>query len=63
MKKPEKIGLTESDVIESKEWLKLNTHRINFLIDNKLGVDVLNLVEAFLIAKLTPAFEGFDSQR
>lgn len=61
--KPEKIGLTKSEVSDSKEWLKQNTRRINFIINNRLGVDVLNLVEAFLIAKLAPVYEGFDSQR
>ena len=61
--KPEDIGLTKSDVADSKEWLKQNTQRINFIISSSLGVDVLNLVEAFLIAKLSPVYEGFDSQR
>lgn len=61
--KPEEIGLDKSDVTDSKEWLKQNTHRINFIINSSLGVDVLNLVEAFLIAKLSPVYEGFDSQR
>jgi len=61
--KPEKIGLTKADISNSKEWLKNNTRRINFIINNCLGVDVLNLVEAFLIAKLAPVYEGFESQR
>jgi hypothetical protein len=62
-KKPEIIGLVNSDVTDSKQWIKQNTQRINFIINNSLGVDVLNLIEAFLIAKLSPAYEGFDSQR
>jgi hypothetical protein len=62
-KKPELIGLVTSDVTDSKQWIKQNTQRINFIINNSLGVDVLNLVEAFLIAKLSPVYEGFDSQR
>lgn len=61
--KPEKIGLTKSELLDSKEWLKQNTQRINFIINSHLGVGVLNLVEAFLIAKLSPVYEGFDSQR
>jgi hypothetical protein len=60
---PEKIGLRKPDVANSKEWLKKNTQRINFIINSSLGVDVLNLVEAFLIAKFSPVYEGFDSQR
>ena len=62
-KKPELIGLVTSDVTDSKQWIKQNTQRINFVINNSLGVDVLNLIEAFLIAKLSPVYEGFDSQR
>ncbi|MCU7806468.1 MAG: hypothetical protein KZQ73_01150 [Candidatus Thiodiazotropha sp. (ex Semelilucina semeliformis)] len=61
--KPEAIGLTKSEISDSKEWLKQNTQRINFIINNRLGVDVLNLVEAFLIAKLSPVYEGFDRQK
>lgn len=61
--KPEEIGLDKSDVTDSKEWLRKNTQRINFIINSSLGVDVLNLIEAFLIAKLSPVYEGFDSQR
>jgi len=61
--KPEEIGLSKSDVSNSKEWLKEHTQRINFIIQSKLGVDTLNLIEAFLIAKLSPVYEGFDSQR
>lgn len=61
--KPEEIGLDKSDVTDSKEWLRQNTQRINFIINSSLGVDVLNLIEAFLIAKLSPVYEGFDSQR
>lgn len=61
--KPEEIGLTKLDVSNSKEWLKENTQRINFIINSSLGVDALNLIEAFLIAKLSPIYEGFDTQR
>jgi hypothetical protein len=62
-RKPEIIDLAPSDVTDSKQWIKQNTQRINFVINTSLGVDVLNLIEAFLIAKLSPAYEGFDSQR
>ena len=61
--KPEEIGLVKSDVENSKDWLKQNTQRINFIINSQLGVNVLNLIEAFLIAKLSPVYEGFDSQK
>jgi len=61
--KPGKLGLTKLDVKDSNSWLKHNTQRVNFLVNSDLGVDVLNLIEAFLIAKFSPVYEGFDTQR
>jgi hypothetical protein len=62
-RKPELVGLVTSDLADSKQWLNQNTQRVNFIIDSGLGADALNLIEAFLIAKLSPVYEGFDSQR
>lgn len=62
-KNPEQLGLVPDAVSDSKAWLKENTRRINFIISAGLGVDALNLIEAFLIAKFEPVYEGFDSQR
>lgn len=61
--KPEKIGLDKPELSNSKEWIKQNTRRVNFIINASLGVNALNLVEAILIAQLSPIYEGFDSQR
>lgn len=57
---PPLCGLNDKNVgsrIESE------TGRTNFLLDAKLGVPVLNLLESFLQCKLKPKFEGFESQR
>jgi hypothetical protein len=43
-------------------WVKENTYRVDFLIDAKLGMPVLNLLEAFLQCRLRPRYEGFHSQ-
>lgn len=45
------------------EWIKLNTYRINILLNSNAGVHALNLLEAFVQCKLDPRFEGFSSQR
>jgi hypothetical protein len=52
--------LTETNV---GDWIKHNTDRINFLLDQNLGTPVLSLMEAFLQCRLKPKFEGFESQK
>ena len=52
--------LTETNV---GDWIKQNTDRINFLLDQNLGISVLSLMEAFLQCRLKPKFEGFESQK
>ena len=47
---------------EIGNWIKNNTQRINFLLDDKLGIFVLNFVEAFLHLKFKPKFEGSKNQ-
>jgi len=44
-------------------WIKTETDRVNFLLDKKLGIPVLSLLESFLQCRLRPKFEGFDSQK
>ena len=39
-------------------WIKKNTDRINFLLDQKKGNPALSLLEAFLHCRLEPRFEG-----
>ena len=53
-------GLTEETI---KEWMQANTDRVNYFVPEHLGSDLLNLLEAFLICRLKPEFEGYDSQK
>jgi hypothetical protein len=55
--------LTSDEKADPSGWIKSNTRRINILIDVQLGPNALNLIEAFMIAKLNPTFEGYNSQR
>lgn len=52
--------LTESNV---GDWIKTNTRRIDILVDVELGMHVLNFIEAALLMKYNPRYEGFLSQR
>ncbi|MGA7178903.1 MAG: hypothetical protein WBX11_04860 [Thiobacillaceae bacterium] len=45
------------------DWIRQNIDRVNFLMDEKVGVRVLTLLESFLQCRLKPRFEGFKSQR
>jgi len=56
----ERHQLDEASV---SDWIKNNTHRVNFIIDSDCGVPALTLLEAFLQCRLSPTFEGFSSQR
>jgi len=40
-----------------------NLDRTNFLLDERLGIPVLTLLEAFLQCRLRPRYEGYKSQR
>jgi hypothetical protein len=44
------------------QWIKENTQRINVLIDQKVGILVLNFCEVFLQLYFKPRYEGFKSQ-
>ncbi len=59
----ERNGLTEADLPRVGQWIRENVDRVNFLMDEKLGVRVLTLLEVFLQCRLTPRYEGFKSQR
>ena len=54
------LNLTNSTI---GGWIKSNTDRLNFILDQNLGVPVLSLMESFLQCRLRPRFEGFDSQK
>ena len=53
-------GLDEDNI---SDWIKNNTRRIDIFIDSKLGIPVLNLLEAYLQCKFKPKYEGFESQK
>lgn len=44
-------------------WIEQNVDRTNFLVDQRHGISVINLLEAFLQGQLRPLYEGFKSQR
>lgn len=46
-----------------KDWIRNNIARVDIILDESLGIFVLNFLEAFLHCKLKPKYEGFDSQR
>lgn len=52
-------GLKGSNV---KAWIKQKTTRINYLLDQGVGVHMLSLFEAFAQCCLKPKFEGFEAQ-
>jgi hypothetical protein len=39
-------------------WIKTNTDRMNFLLPESAGMDVLSLLESFLHCRWKPEFEG-----
>jgi hypothetical protein len=62
LKNKMKLGLAHLDETNVGEWIMKETDRINFLIEQKLGIPVLSLLESFLQCRLKPRFEGFESQ-
>lgn len=54
--------LTDDDAARVGHWIRNSVDRVNFLIDEDLGVRVLTLLEAFLQCRLRPRYEGFKSQ-
>lgn len=59
----ERLGLSTIDEALVGRWIKENVDRVNFLLDEQLGVPVLTLLETFLQCRLKPRYEGFKSQR
>jgi hypothetical protein len=59
----ERFDLSEADVSGIGRWIRENIDRVNFLVDARLGVPVLTLLESFLQCRLKPRYEGFKSQR
>jgi len=61
----QKFKFGTSDITEENIgiWIEKNTDRINFLLDQNLGISVLSLMESFLQCRLKPKFEGFECQK
>jgi hypothetical protein len=57
------LGLPHVDEVAVGSWIKANVDRVNLLMDERIGVPVLTLLEAFLQCRLKPRYEGFKSQR
>ena len=53
-------NLTEQNV---GDWIRRNTRRVDILLDEKLGIFALELVEAALHYRYEPRYEGFRSQQ
>lgn len=53
-------GITENNV---GEWIKHNCRRIDVLLDVRLGIFALELIESALHYKYEPTYEGFITQR
>lgn len=54
------LGITEQNV---GDWIKQNCRRIDVVIDRKVGIFALELVEAILHYKYSPIYEGYINQR
>lgn len=55
-------GIIESDAGHIGSWIKRNVSRVNFLVDQDLGIRLLSLLETFLHCRLKPIYEGFKGQ-
>lgn len=58
-----RLGCGDVEPSDVGAWIKQNVDRTNFLLDQRLGIPVLTLLEAFLQCRLRPLYEGFKSQR
>ena len=44
-------------------WIKANLDRTNIILDQRLGIAVLTLLESYLQCRLKPKYEGFKQQQ
>jgi hypothetical protein len=57
------LGMRADDYARLKEWICENVDRVDVDLPRSLGPAYLNLLEAFLIARLAPRFEGRERVR
>jgi hypothetical protein len=55
-------GLADADTARIGQWIRESVDRVNFLIDERLGMRVLTLLKAVLQCRLNPCYEGFKRQ-
>ncbi len=58
----EELGASCCEEDSVGQWIRDNTSRTNFLLDESVGIRTLNLLEAFLQCLLRPRYEGNSSQ-
>ena len=63
LKNPGPVANAIVDVDSVGDWIRDNTDRVNFILDESVGIDVLTMLESFVQCRLQPAYEGFASQR
>jgi len=63
LKDPAPIGSPQIDPESVGDWIKANTDRTNIILDQRLGIEVLTLLESYIQCRLKPVYEGFRSQR
>jgi hypothetical protein len=56
--KASRIGAADINPVSAGNWIRRNTDRINLLTDANLGSPMLSLLEAFLLVRWKPLFEG-----
>lgn len=57
------LKIAQCDEVNVGNWIKANLDRVNILLDQRLGISVLTLLEAYMQCRLKPKYEGFRSQR
>jgi hypothetical protein len=58
-----RFNLSGVDEANVGRWVRENIDRVNLLMDERVGIPVLTLLETFLQCRLKPRYEGFKSQR
>lgn len=59
----ENVKINGINEINIGDWIKSNCQRIDIVIDDKIDIFTLNLIEVALHFKYKPIYEGFKSQR
>ncbi len=63
LKNPTPVGNPAVDDDSVGDWIRENADRVNFILPERVGIEVLTLLEAYIQCRLKPVYEGFQSQR